>query len=224
MDLRNALTTHRLLAIVRGTDPQAALRTVLVLAEGGLGLIEVSLTSAAALRVLAAARRELGPGAALGAGTVLTPDDAARAADAGASFLVTPALVTAALVTPALVDPGRAGPGPSTWPPGLPVLMGAFTPSEAAAAVQLGAAAVKLFPASMGGPGYLRALRDPFPATAFVPVGGVTLDAAPGYLAAGAVAVGAGSPLVADAASGGDLGQLRSRIAMWRAALAKGTD
>lgn len=205
VDLPALLARHRLLAIVRGTDPGAALQTVLTLAEEGISLIEVSLTSAGATDVLAAARRELGPDAALGAGTVLTAADAARAAAAGASYLV----------TPALGEDLRGGQAPR-----LPVLMGALTPSETAVAVQRGAAAVKLFPASLAGPGYVRALRDPFPSVPFVPVGGVTLAAAPAYFAAGAVAVGAGSPLAGDAPSGGDLGQLRSRAQAWRAMLA----
>ncbi|MBV9383324.1 MAG: bifunctional 4-hydroxy-2-oxoglutarate aldolase/2-dehydro-3-deoxy-phosphogluconate aldolase [Streptosporangiaceae bacterium] len=204
-DLATLLREHRLLAIVRGTDPEAALRTVLVLAEAGIGLIEVSLTSAGALRVLAAARRELGPDAPLGAGTVLTADDAARAAGAGASYLV----------TPAICEDLRAAAGH------LPVLMGAFTPSEVAAAMRRGACAVKLFPASLGGPGYVRALRDPFPGVPLVPVGGVALAQAPAYFAAGAAAVGAGSPLIGDAASGGDPAGLRSRITAWQDMLAR---
>jgi 2-dehydro-3-deoxyphosphogluconate aldolase/(4S)-4-hydroxy-2-oxoglutarate aldolase len=203
LDLAQLLTRHRLLAIVRGTDRDAALRAVLALAESGVTLIEVSLTTAGAAGVIAAARAELGPGAALGAGTVLTPADASRAAEAGASYLVTPAVV------------------PDLPSAGLPVLMGAFTPSEALAAMRQGAAAVKLFPASLGGPAYVRALRDPFPALRVVPVGGVTLAQAPEYLAAGAVAVGVGSPLVGDAASGGDLAALRSRARQWRSLLSE---
>ncbi len=193
------LRAHRLLAIVRGSDSSAAARTVQVLADAGIRLIEVSLTSADACDVIAAARAALGPGFALGAGTVLSRGDAERAAQAGASFLVTPALVPDDL----------AGTG-------LPVVSGAFTPTEVAAAVRQGAAAVKLFPASAGGPRYLRALRDPFPAASFVPVGGVTLADAMEYLTAGACAIGAGSPLTGDAPSGGDLGQLTSRIEAWR--------
>ncbi|HZC41935.1 MAG TPA: bifunctional 4-hydroxy-2-oxoglutarate aldolase/2-dehydro-3-deoxy-phosphogluconate aldolase [Streptosporangiaceae bacterium] len=198
-DLARLLGETRLLAIVRGTDPQAALASVLVLAEAGITVIEVSLTTAGALEVIRLARRELGPGAALGAGTVLTAADAERAAAAGASFLV----------TPALPEPLPAAGGQ------LPVIMGAMTPSEVAEAARRGAAAVKLFPASLGGPGYLRALRDPFPGIPFVPVGGVTLADAPGYLAAGAAAVGAGRPLVGDAASGAGPAALRARALEW---------
>lgn len=203
MNIPELLGTQRLLAIVRGTDAEAALRTVVTLAEHGIAAIEVSLTSRDAPRVIERARRELGPEAALGAGTVLTVADATRAAEAGASYLVTPAL------------------GEDLRDTGLPVILGAFTPSEVAVAVRRGAAAVKLFPASLGGPAYLRALRDPFPAVPFIPVGGVDTEAAQGFLAVGALAVGVGSPLVGDAASGGDLAALRDRIRAWQAVLGK---
>ena len=96
---------------------------------------------------------------------------------------------------------------------GIPVLVGAFTPTEVVTAVGLGATAVKLFPSSIGGPAYLRALRDPLPGVSFVPVGGVNAALAAEYLSAGAVAVGVGSPLVGDAARGGDLDALRARAA-----------
>ncbi|WP_405682492.1 bifunctional 4-hydroxy-2-oxoglutarate aldolase/2-dehydro-3-deoxy-phosphogluconate aldolase [Streptomyces sp. NBC_00057] len=195
---------HRTLAIVRGNDRNAALRTVITLAEEGITATEVSLTTADALWVIEQARRELGPDATLGAGTVVTTEDAERAADAGAGFLVTPG------VLPDL----RNGPAHA-----LPVLMGALTPSEIISAVGCGAHAIKLFPASLGGPGHLTALRAPFPTVPFVPVGGIDAATAPLYLAAGAVAVGVGSPLIGDAANGGDLAALRTRTAQWRTAL-----
>ncbi|MEU6344005.1 bifunctional 4-hydroxy-2-oxoglutarate aldolase/2-dehydro-3-deoxy-phosphogluconate aldolase [Streptomyces sp. NPDC046977] len=197
MDLLAALRTHRLLAIVRGNDPDAALKTVLTLAEEGVTLIEVSLTGHGALDVIAQARAALGPGATLGAGTVLSADDAHDAHRAGAAFLVTPALGDG-------VTTGREL--------GLPVLAGVMTPTDVLQALKLGAQALKLFPAgSAGGPGYLRDLRAPFPDLPFVPVGGVDAPAAAAYLAAGALAVGVGSPLVADAAAGGSLAALRER-------------
>ncbi|GAA0898271.1 bifunctional 4-hydroxy-2-oxoglutarate aldolase/2-dehydro-3-deoxy-phosphogluconate aldolase [Virgisporangium aurantiacum] len=205
MNLLDTLRTRRLLAIVRGTDPRAALDSVLTLADSGVGLIEVSLTSAGALDTIRRARAALGPDFALGAGTVLTETDAHRAADAGATFLVTPA------IAPSLAEAARLA---------LPVLAGALTPTEVVQAGLAGAAAVKLFPASVGGPAYLRALRDPFPETAFVPVGGVDALLAPQFLSAGAVAVGVGSPLLGDAAHGGDLAGLRERAAAFLAGTA----
>ncbi|MFD5388868.1 bifunctional 4-hydroxy-2-oxoglutarate aldolase/2-dehydro-3-deoxy-phosphogluconate aldolase, partial [Streptomyces sp. NPDC127074] len=186
-DFVTALRTHRLLAIVRGSDPGAALDTVLTLFRHGVGAVEVSLTGADALGVIARARAELGPGALLGAGTVLSEDDADNAADAGADFAVTPGGTDALAVCRER---------------GLPVLAGALTPTEVITVLHAGAAAVKLFPASLGGPGHLKALRAPFPAVPFVPVGGVDAAAARSYLSAGATAVGAGRPLTRAAADG----------------------
>ncbi|MDH6628613.1 2-dehydro-3-deoxyphosphogluconate aldolase/(4S)-4-hydroxy-2-oxoglutarate aldolase [Streptomyces sp. LBL] len=205
MNLVESLGTHRLLAIVRGKNSAAALNTVRTLVEEGIAAVEVSLTTADALSVIRQARAELGPGALLGAGTVRSAEDAARAVDAGASYLVTPALVD----------------GLEAY--GVPVLMGALTPTEIELALARGADAIKLFPGSLGGPGYLRALRDPFPDVPFVPVGGVDAQAARDYLDRGALAVGVGSPLVGDAADGGDLNQLRARAAEFRNVASGGT-
>jgi 2-dehydro-3-deoxyphosphogluconate aldolase/(4S)-4-hydroxy-2-oxoglutarate aldolase len=202
MDLRGRLAEHPVLGIVRGDDPDAALRTVLALADAGIGLVEVSLTTPGAFGVIERAVADLGD--RVGAGTVLTPDDAARARDAGAAFLLTPAL-----------GPG-VGAGVEL---GLPVVAGALTPSEVLAAVLAGAVAVKVFPASLHGPAYLRALRDPIPDVALVPVGGVGVHDVRPYLDAGALAVGAGGPLVGDAARGGDLAGLRERARAFLAAV-----
>ncbi len=204
MNIMDELRARRLLAIVRGTEPAAAARTVLTLAEEGITLVEVSLNTPGALDVISRVRADLGGGATVGAGTVITAGDADRAADAGAEFVVTPAIV------PGLHTAVRRG---------LPVLGGALTPTEVMTATQAGAAAVKLFPASLGGVRYLRALLDPFPGAALVPVGGVDADAAREYLAAGAVAVGVGSPLVGDAASGGPPEELRARARRFLAAV-----
>jgi 2-dehydro-3-deoxyphosphogluconate aldolase/(4S)-4-hydroxy-2-oxoglutarate aldolase len=204
VSLLERLSRRRLLAIVRGSDPDAALASVRVLAEEGIDLVEVSLTTAGALAVIRRAATEIGGAAGLGAGTVLTAAEAQAAVEAGAAYLVTPGISAGAAEGVRL---------------GVPVLVGALTPSEVVAAVELGATAVKLFPvAELGGPTYLRALRAPFPGVPFVPVGGVTLDAVPAYLGAGATAVGVGSPLTGDSADGGSLDALRERARALRAA------
>ena len=172
-----------------GRPPSTA---VLTLADSGVTLIEVSLTSADALDTIARARAALGPGFALGAGTVLTADDARAAADAGANFLVTPA------IAPSLAEAARLGAAGAR--------RGADPHRGRAGRTPAGAAAVKLFPASSAARTTCGALRDPFPQTAFVPVGGVDAARAERYLQAGAVAVGVGSPLLGDAVRGGDLG------------------
>lgn len=199
--LTQLLNHHRMVAIVRGTDPHAALRTVLTIAEEDIPLIEVSLTTADALDVIRHAARELGPHTLLGAGTVTTPQDVDAAHRAGAQWIVTPG------VTEAVQEANQRQ---------LPVLAGALTPTEILSAQRAGAHAVKLFPAQLGGPSYLTSLRDPFPDVPFVPVGGVDAEVARQYLAAGAHAVGVGSPLVGDAAAGGDLDELRARARQFR--------
>jgi 2-dehydro-3-deoxyphosphogluconate aldolase / (4S)-4-hydroxy-2-oxoglutarate aldolase len=204
VSLLERLRRRRLMAIVRGTDPDAALASLNVLAEEGIDLVEVSLTTAGALSVIRRAAAGPGDPAGLGAGTVLTAADAQDALDAGASYLVTPGVCAGAREGLRL---------------GVPVLVGALTPSEVITAIELGATAVKLFPAAaVGGPSYLRDLRAPFPGVPFVPVGGVDAGAVPDYLAAGATAVGVGSPLIGDAAGGGSLPALRERARVMRAA------
>ncbi len=100
------------------------------------------------------------------------------------------------------------------------MLAGVFTPTEIVAARSLGATAFKVFPAAQaGGPAYLEALRGPFPYEPLVPVGDVDEDTARAYPAAGATAVGVGSPLVGDAADGGSLTALRDRARAFHAAV-----
>lgn len=208
MSLLEQLSRHRLLAIVRAGDPGTALGIVRVLADEGIELVEVSLTTADALSVLRRAAAGRRGAAGLGAGTVLTAADAQAAVEAGATYLVTPGISAGAREGVRL---------------GVPVLVGALTPSEVVAAVELGATAVKLFPVGqLGGPGYLRALRAPFPGVPFVAVGGVGADAVPDYLAAGATAVGVGSPLTGGPGDR-DLDALRERARALRAATAATT-
>ncbi|MGW5471261.1 bifunctional 4-hydroxy-2-oxoglutarate aldolase/2-dehydro-3-deoxy-phosphogluconate aldolase [Streptomyces chartreusis] len=207
MDLRAALATHRLVAIVRGDDADAALRTVLALVEEGVELVEVSLSGKDALSVIERARHALGPEHPLGAGTVLTADDARAAHRAGADFAVTPGLGEGVVTAQEL---------------GMPVLAGVVTPTEVIAARALGAAALKIFPiAQFGGAAYLKALRGPFPDAPFVPVGGVDEAAARACLAAGALSVGVGSPLIGDAADGGGITALRKRARRFRTVVAE---
>ncbi|HEX5596575.1 MAG TPA: bifunctional 4-hydroxy-2-oxoglutarate aldolase/2-dehydro-3-deoxy-phosphogluconate aldolase [Micromonosporaceae bacterium] len=196
IDFTAELGAARLMAVIRGTDPAAAAAAGQALLAEGVRLVEVALTTPDALRVIEQLRAEAPAGRLVGAGTVLRVSDVADVAAAGAQFVVTPAVVESV---------------PEAVRRGLPVAAGALTPTEAATAVQMGAAAVKLFPASLGGPAYLKALRDPFPDLPFMAVGGVGLDEMAAYLGVGAIAVGVGGPLIGDAASGGSLDRLRAR-------------
>jgi 2-dehydro-3-deoxyphosphogluconate aldolase/(4S)-4-hydroxy-2-oxoglutarate aldolase len=186
----------RLVAIVRGTDGAAAARAALVAMEEGFRYVEIALTTPHALEAIRQVRAAAPDGCFVGAGTVLTAEDVEHVAEAGGQFMVTPALAQS-------IEASAAA--------GIPVLAGALTPTEAYEAMTRGATAVKLFPASIGGPGYLKALRDPFPGIPFIAVGGVGLNEATGYWQAGAVAVGLGGPLFGDAGSGGDLAPVRER-------------
>lgn len=190
------LAAARVMAIIRGRDQAAVVETAVALFEEGMRFVEVALTTVGALSAIEQIRSRAPQGSLVGAGTVLTATDVADVVAAGAQFIVTPA------VAPSIEAGAQRG---------LPVAAGALTPTEAWTAVQRGASAVKLFPASAGGPAYLRALRDPLPDIPFLAVGGVGLGDVEAYLQAGAIGVGVGSPLVGDAASGGDLAALRAR-------------
>ncbi|MCX5250340.1 bifunctional 4-hydroxy-2-oxoglutarate aldolase/2-dehydro-3-deoxy-phosphogluconate aldolase [Streptomyces sp. NBC_00201] len=172
----------RVMAILRSADASALPAVAQALAAGGVTCLEVTLTTAGALDALARIRAELGPDVAVGAGTVITGDQARDALAAGAEFLVAPVVDTAVIRDAA--------------DRGVPCYPGAWTPTEISQAWRAGAAAVKLFPASTGGPAHLRQLRAPLPDIPLIAVGGVGIDEARDYLDAGACAVGIGSPLL----------------------------
>lgn len=195
-DLLAGVRRTRLLAIVRGNDGAAAGRAALAAMEEGFEFVEIALTTPGALDAIIAVRSAAPAGCFVGAGTVLTKQDVDNVAGAGGQFIVTPSLA------PSIEEAAGRG---------IPVLAGALTPSESFEAMNRGATAVKLFPASIGGPGFLKAVRDPFPDIPFIAVGGVGLDEAAGYWSAGAIAVGLGGPLFGDSASGGDLAAMRER-------------
>ncbi|MET7736563.1 bifunctional 4-hydroxy-2-oxoglutarate aldolase/2-dehydro-3-deoxy-phosphogluconate aldolase [Streptomyces sp. NPDC005402] len=186
MTERPALTPQlgrtRVMAILRSADASGLPAVARALVSGGVTCLEITLTTAGALDALAAVRAELGPDVAVGAGTVITGDQARDALAAGAEFLVAP-----------VVDTGVVR---NAADRGIPCYPGAWTPTEVSQSWQAGAAAVKLFPAGTGGPAHLRQLRAPLPDIPLVAVGGVGIDEARDYLDAGACAVGIGSPLL----------------------------
>lgn len=185
----SVLTEQRCVVVVRApriADP-AGLTAAMVAA--GAPLVEITLTVGNALEAITTAATV--PGAVVGAGTVRTADQAHAAVDHGARFLVTPACAPPV----AAVAQER----------GVPLVCGAFTPTEVALALDLGATAVKIFPARIGGPAYLRDLAGPFPGIRLVPSGGVGADNAAAFLRAGACAVSVGGSVVpADAVASGD--------------------
>jgi 2-dehydro-3-deoxyphosphogluconate aldolase / (4S)-4-hydroxy-2-oxoglutarate aldolase len=193
--LRATLAPAPVVAILRARTATHFVAGAQALAEAGVRAVEVTLTTDGALdalRELRAAR----PGLLAGVGTVITPEEAAAAVEAGAQFLVAPCVRADTLAAATRL--------------GVPMLPGAFTPTEVVAAVEHGAALVKLFPATLG-PAYLKALRGPLPQVGFVPTGGIGTDAIRPFLDAGAVAVGLGSPLTGDSLETGDLEALTAR-------------
>ncbi len=196
------LAEARLMAIIRGREGAAAAATALALFEEGVRFVEIALTTPGACEAISEVRARMPGGVQIGAGTVLTAEDVDAVEVAGAQFVVTPA------VTPSIAAASGRG---------IPVVAGAMTPTEAWTAIQHGASVIKLFPASSGGPGFLKAVRDPFPDIPFLAVGGVGLQEVAAFLDAGALGVGVGGPLVGDAASGGGLDALREKSLRERA-------
>jgi len=182
------MTIGGVVAIARRLTPADVAAMTDALLAGGIGAFELTLNdpedvSLAAIEAAATHAAGAGGWMAIGAGTVLSVDGARRAVDAGASFLVAPNL------DPEIVR----------WAAerGIPMLPGAGTATEVLSAWRAGAAAVKVFPASVVGPSFLRELRGPFPDIPLQPTGGITVDDAGDYIRVGAIAVGMGSWLFA---------------------------
>jgi 2-dehydro-3-deoxyphosphogluconate aldolase/(4S)-4-hydroxy-2-oxoglutarate aldolase len=169
--------------VIRAATPELALRAARAVLAGGISIFEITMTVPDAPSVIHALVAELGARALVGAGTVLDAEAARACLDAGAAFVVSPGL-----------DLGTVA---AVHARGVPMMPGALTPTEVIAAWKSGAEMVKIFPCgAMGGPQYLRALRGPLPQVKLLPTGGVTLQNAGEYLAAGATALGIGSELV----------------------------
>jgi 2-dehydro-3-deoxyphosphogluconate aldolase / (4S)-4-hydroxy-2-oxoglutarate aldolase len=203
------LAAARVIAVMRLERPGETAPVVAALREGGLEAIELAWTSPAPADELAAAREQHGPDLLLGAGTLRSADDVEAAIDAGADFLVSPHFEPE--LCRAMIGSGRLA------------LPGVLSPSEVAAALAAGADAVKLFPSSLGGIAYMRALLGPFPGLRVVPTGGIGSHNAAEWLAAGAVAVAAGTELCPrDAVAAGRWDLLTESAGRFLAALAEG--
>lgn len=196
------LVRSGVVAILRGSSDRHLADVSRTLGEAGVTCLELTLTTPGAVGALARVRAELGDDVALGMGSVIDAGQAAACLDAGAEFLVSPG-----------VSPEVAAYAVER---GIACYPGGWTPTELLEAWRLGAPAVKLFPAASGGPRHLKDVRAPLPHIPLVPTGGVALDQIADYIAAGAVAVGLGGPLVGDALDGGSLTELaeRARLAL----------
>lgn len=181
-DLKTGIAASGIIPIVRAHDRSLAHDVTNKLIRAGLSCVEITMTVPAASELIADLKSEFGDNALIGAGTVLTVEDAKRCIDAGASFVVSP------VTDLNIIDICHRS--------GVVVMAGALTPSEIFAAWRGGADFVKIFPVSaVGGASYVTAIRSVFPEIDIVPTGGISIGNAESFLAAGAAAVGVGSEL-----------------------------
>ncbi len=176
------LTNPGVIAVIRASSAGSVPRLCEALVEGGVLALEVTTSTPDFADAIRAAKAALGDRAIVGAGTILSAEDCHAALDAGAEFIVSPVL------RPALVSIAHAA--------GCPVMLGAYTPTEAQAAHEAGSDFVKLFPADALGVGHIRALRAPLPHLRIVPTGGVTVANAGEFRRVGCAAIGVGGSLV----------------------------
>ena len=206
-DILNRLRAQKVIALIRADNADNLVGCARALQAGGLGAIELTMTTPGALEMCAKVAREL-PDVLLGLGTVLDADTARQGIAAGAKFIVTPA------VRPEVIKACRDA--------GVAILSGALTPTEACQAWDAGADVIKIFPAEFFGPAYIKSLKGPFPRMEFLPTGGVTPETVGDFLKAGAFATAAGSALVAPAAlKAGDWAAITARAKQFVEAAAK---
>lgn len=178
----SALEAAGVVAIIRMTDASKLGPVVEALMAGGVTALEVTMTVPGAIDHIRRLAPTMPPGFLLGAGTVTDADTARRAVDAGASFIVSP------VFRPSVVAATRVA--------GAVAVPGCFSPTEILDAWDAGADIVKVFPATSLGPGFIRDVRGPLPSLKLMPTGGVTIDNAGEWIAAGAAAVGIGTALI----------------------------
>jgi len=167
--------------VVRAKGDENTMKGLEAMVNGGVKALEITFSVPNAVEVIRAVGARFGDRILLGAGTVLTPEEARGAVGAGARFVVSPNTNPEVLAAAKQLN--------------VPAMPGAFTPTEVVNAWNLGASVVKIFPASVGGPDYLKAIRAPLPHIPLMPTGGVDDKTAPEFIAAGAFALGAGSNL-----------------------------
>ncbi len=171
-----------IIPVLRKIPYEKSQEIIQALYNGGIRAIEVTMESDRAELIIQESLGAFGDKMLVGAGTVLTPEDCTRAIEAGAQFIVSPAFDEAVVACAVEHE--------------VPVIPGVFTPSEMLQAHQAGASMVKLFPASVLGPAFIKDVKGPLSHIEIMATGGITKDTAKSYLTAGAVAVGAGSALL----------------------------
>lgn len=185
-----------IVAVVRAPEGRQLAEVARALADGGVTVVEITMSVPNALDVLRQVRQALGDRVLLGAGTVLDPETARAVLSAGAEYIVSPTLNFDVIRLCQRYD--------------KLVMPGAFSPTEILAAWEAGADIVKVFPAEVVGPAFFKALRGPLPQIRLMPTGGVDLTTAAGFLKAGACCLGVGSQLVdPQAVALGDFDRIR---------------
>lgn len=181
-EVLNGINTTGVVAIIRADDASLLIDVARALHEGGVRCIEITMTTPGALEVIRTCRKALDGSSFIGAGTVMTAEDAAAAMDVGAEFIVSP------VTRPEVVAFCRER--------GISVMPGALTPGEIVTAHELGADIVKVFSVRCGGAGYIRDLKGPLPQIELIPTGGINLNNAGDFIKAGACALGMGGALI----------------------------
>jgi 2-dehydro-3-deoxyphosphogluconate aldolase/(4S)-4-hydroxy-2-oxoglutarate aldolase len=197
-----------MVAIIRASSGEQLVNVAKALYQGGIDVIEVTFTVPNVLEIISAVKRELGSKVLLGAGTVLDTETARAAILAGAEFIVSPTVNTDVIHLCKRYD--------------KLCLPGAFTPTEILTAWEAGADIIKVFPADVVGPNYLKAIAGPLPQIRLLPTGGVDLTTIDAFFKAGACAVGLGSALVEKKAiETGDIARIQSLAEQFVAAVKK---
>ena len=205
----NLIRTTGVVAIMRARSADQLIAAADAIKAGGVRVIEVTMTTPGALGVIEEATQRYGDEVLFGAGSVLDAETARAAILAGAGFVVAPTLKVEVV---ALCNRYS-----------IPVMPGIMTPTEALTAWEAGADMVKLFPASVGGPAMIKAIRAPLPQLEIVPVGGVNLDTAVEFIRQGAAALGVGSSLVNQKLlDAGDMDELQRRAVAFITAVKEG--
>jgi len=176
------ITATGVIPVIRAQSADEAASAIAAIQKGGVSVLEITMTVPGAIELIREVTRRA-TDALVGAGTVLDPENALACIDAGARFVVSPALNLATIA--------------ACREAGIAVLPGALTPTEVLTAWNAGADFVKVFPANaLGGPSYLKSLKAPLPQVKLVPTGGVNLQTAKDFIRAGASALGVGADLV----------------------------
>ena len=195
-----------IVAILRAPGGELLVDVAEALHAGGIDVIEITFTVPRALEIVSALRDKLGDRVLIGAGTVLDAETARAAMLAGAEFIVTPVVSRPVIESCRRYD--------------KLVMSGAFTPTEILTAWEAGSDIVKVFPADVGGPPYLKAIHGPLPHVRLLPTGGVNLQTLAEFVKAGASAVGLGTALVEkEALQNGDMQRIRDKAGQYVAAM-----